>query len=287
MRPPFASLALLASLLAGCGAEAPPPPPPAPAPAPAPAPEPEPPPPPTGRVLLVASEFGLSPLACFVATSKEFASGEACLPLVPAGAEVWLMSGTAARVTGRGAANCPGAATPDPTALVDTPPETLRGDAVAPVSLKDALVYLSPTMPADADRGAPKPLREQIAAAITAAVPELKAPKPRIDQHASVDLDGDGAGETIVAAVVPGSSKDEDANFRYSAIFVVPAGGAPQLLRGRADTRERYGLLGTIDLDGDGARELYLNTYGDDGFSLSLESRAPDGLKTLGRWSCG
>jgi len=283
-----APLALLVSLLFGCGAEAPPPAPaPAPTPAPAPAPAPEPPPPPTGRALLVASEFGLSPLACFLDASKQFASGADCLALAPTGAEVWLMSGAAAKVVGRAVAACPDAATPEPTLTVDAPAEALRGDAVVPASLKDALVYVTPTMPADADRDTPKELRGRIAAAVRAAAPELKTLKIRVDQRVSIDLDGDGTGEELVAAVVPGDPRDDEADFRFSGFFLVPPAGAPVLLRSRADTRERYALLGAVDLDGDGARELYLNTYGDDGFSLSLESQRGGGLETLGRWSCG
>lgn len=281
-------LALLVSLLVGCGGEAPPPPPPAsaPAPTPGPAPAPEPPPPPTGRALLVASEFGLSPLACFLDAGKQFASGADCLALAPTGTEVWLMSGGAAKVVGRAVANCPNAATPEPTLTIDAPPDALRGDAVVPASLKEALVYVTPAVPADVDRDTPKELRGRIAEAVRAAAPELKTIKVRVDQRVSVDLDGDGAGEDMVAVVVPGDPKDDEANFRFSGFFLVPPAGAPVLLRSRADTRERYALLGAIDLDGDGARELYLNTYGDDGFSLSLESRGKGGLETLGRWSC-
>lgn len=286
MRPSFAPLALLASLLAGCGAEPPPPPPPKPAPAPQPAAEPEPPPPPTGRALFVASEFGLSPLACYLDADRQFHAGEDCLALTPSGAEVWLMGGTSAKVVGRAVATCANMATPEATAVIDAPKDALRGDAVVPPALKAALIYVTPTTPADADRTAPKELRAQIAAAIARAAPGLKSPKPRIDQHVRVDVDDDGAPETIVAAVVPGSGKDEDADYRFSALFLVPQAGEPALLRAREGTRERYTLLGALDLDGDGARELYLNTYDDDQFSLSLERRGPDGLTTLGRWAC-
>ncbi|MDC0723249.1 hypothetical protein [Nannocystis bainbridge] len=283
----FAPPALLVSLLVGCGGEAPPPPPaPVQAPAPAPAPEPEAPPPPSGRVLLVASEFGLSPLACYLDASQQFAGGADCLVLAPEGTEVWLMSGAPAKVVGRAVAACPGVGEPEPTLVIDAPPEALRGDALVPASLKGALVYVTPTPPPEADRDAPAELRARIAETITAAAPGLKVSKLRIDQHARLDLDGDGSPEALVAAVVP-DPKDAEANLRFSGLFLVPASGAPVLLRSRVDTRERYALLGALDLDGDGPRELYLNTYGDDGFSLSLESRGPSGLQSLGRWACG
>ncbi|WP_143141120.1 hypothetical protein [Nannocystis exedens] len=170
--------------------------------------------------------------------------------------------------------------------MIDAPAEALRGDAVVPTSLKDGLVYVTPTPPAEVDRDAPRELRARIAEAIAAAAPGLKAIKPRIDQRTRLDLDGDGSPDEVVAAVVP-DPRDEEADLRFSGLFLVPPAGAPVLLRSRTGTRERYALLGALDLDGDGPRELYLNTYGDDGFSLSLESRGPDGLKTLGRWACG
>lgn len=289
MRPsprPLALLASLAALLPGCGSEAPPPPP-APKPAPIEAPPPAPPPPPTGRVLLIASEFGLSPLACFLDHTRTFATGDACLDLAPVGAEVWLMTGSAAKVVGRGAATCPGATSPGATITIEAPREALRGDAVLPSALKDALAYVPPEPPAEVDRAAPKELRERIARAIKAAFPDLGEVKPVIAQRARLDLFGDGTPEELVVATVPGKTRDEEANLRLSALFLVPEGGAPALLRARPDTRKRYTVIGSIDLDGDGTREIYLNTYGDDAFSLSLERREGDGLQSLGRWSCG
>lgn len=289
MRLPHLSLARsvpLAALLSGCGADAPPPPPPRPSPVAAEQPPPAPPPPPSGRVLLVASEFGLSPLACFLDAGKAFATGDACLDLAPIGAEVWLSSGPTAKVTGRGTATCPGA-DPSATITVDAPREHLRGDAVLPPALKDVLVYVPPEPPPEVDRAAPKELRDSLAKALTAAFPALGAVKPRIDQRARLDLDGDGTPEQLVAVAVPGKIQDDDELLRASALFLVPDAGAPELLRARTDTRERYTVIGALDLDGDGPRELYLNTYDADGFSLSLERREAGGLVTLGRWACG
>lgn len=286
-RSPAALFVSLASLLSACGESAPPPAPaPVAAPKPAPPPEPTPPPPPTGRALLVASEFGLSPIACFLDQTRQFAAGEACLPIATTGAEVWLMSGQAAKITGRGASECAGAAS-EPTLTIDAARDLLRGEAVFPVELKQTMQYAPPSMPADVDRAAPKELREQVAAALSAAFPTLGAVKPRIDQRAALDLDGDGQPEALIAASVPGPTDDDDAPLRVSALLLATAGGPPTLLRGRADAHERYTVIGAIDLDGDGRRELYLNTYDPDGFSLSLERQAADGLHTEGRWSCG
>lgn len=287
-RRPVALLATLASL-AACGDPAPPPasPPPAAKPAEPPPPPPEPPPPPTGRALWVAGEFGLSPVACFLDQTRQFAAGEACLALAPVGAEVALMSGQVARVTGRGQATCADA-TDEPTATIDAPRDRLRGEAVSPPALERELAYAPPTVPAEVDRAAPKELRERVAAALAAAFPALgPANKPRIDQRAALDLDGDGAPEELIAASVPGPANDEDAPLRLSALLLAAAAGPPALLRGREHTRERYTVIGALDLDGDGARELYLNTYDDDGFSLSIERQGPAGLTTEGRWSCG
>lgn len=287
MRPHLAPLALLVPLLVGCSADAPPPPPPAqPQPATTPAPPPAPPPPPAGRALLIASEFGLSPLACFFDQAQNFATGEPCLALAPVGTELWLMTGTAAKVTGQGQATCADVRPPEPTLTLDAPREALRGDAVLPTKLKDALAYVAPAPPAEVDAAAPKELRTTLAAAIRAQFPALGAVKPQIDQRVLIDLDGDGVDEALVVTTVAGKSKEEDADLRLSALFLVPTGGAPELLRAREATRERYTVIGSLDLDGDGTREIYLNTYDDHTFSLSLERRGADGLQSLGRWSC-
>lgn len=280
-----AVMALL--LAAGCGAETPPAPKPAPPPVKAePAPEPSPPPAPTGRALLVATEYGLSPIACFLDQDKKFAAGEACLALGPVGAEAWLLSGQTATITGRGAATCPGADAPEPTLAIDAAREALRGDALLPASARELLAYVPPTLPPDVDRAASRELRERVTTALTAAYPALgKLARVRVEQRALLDLDGDGEPEELVAASVPG--KDEDSALRVSALLHGPEDGALAPLRGRTDTGEHYTVIGALDLDGDGTRELYLNTYDDDGFSLSVERRAPEGLVSEGRWSCG
>lgn len=288
MRPALA-LAPLLSLLVGCGDAPAPPPPPAPkAPALA-KPTPPPPPPapaPTGRALLVASEFGLSPLACYLDQTRAFATGDACLALAPAGAELWLVAAArAAKVTGFGATSCPDAA-PQPTLKVEAEAEALRGDAVVPLALKDALTYTPPTRPEDVDRAAPKELRKRLALALTAAFPTLGAVKPRVEQRAELDLDGDGALEVLIAVTVPAARGEDDAVARAAALFIERA-GALTLLRGGEGSRARYTVLGALDLDGDGHRELYLNTYDDEGFALTLERLGEGGLEALGRWSCG
>ncbi len=289
LRATPAALALLA-LAVGCSEPTPPPAPkPAPAAAPAPAEPatPAPPPTPTGRAILVASEFGLSPVACFLDHTKAFAAGEACLPLAPTGAEVWMMSSAAAaKVTGRGTSECAGAPR-EATLAVDVPRDSLRGEAVFPPALKDALQYTPASAPPDVDRAAPKELRERVAAALAAAFPDAGKLAPRIDQTAALDLDGDGAPEQLVAASVPGDSGDDDAPLRVAALLLAQGDAPLALLRGRASGRERYHVVGAVDLDADGRRELYLNTYDPDGFSLSLERQTPEGLRTEGRWSCG
>jgi hypothetical protein len=278
--------ALALSLAAGCGAEPPPPPPKAaPPPAEPVKAEPAPPPAPTGRALLVATEYGLSPIACFLDQPKQFAAGDDCLALAPTGAEVWLLSGQTAKVTGRGEATC-GAAAPLATLAIDVPRELLRGDALLPADARELLTYVPPTLPADVDRGTAKELREQVAATLARAFPDLTKPvKPRVEQRAALDLDGDGKPEQLIAASVPG--RDPESDLEISALLLGPEGGPLDVLRGHNDTREHFAVIGALDLDGDGQRELYLNTYDDDGFSLSVERRTPRGLVSEGRWSCG
>lgn len=284
--------ALLSALASACGGETAPTPEPAPAPTapppPAPAtPEPLPPTPP-GRAFLVATESGLAPIACFFEQTRSFAAGAACLELGRAGVEVWLMSGAVATITGRDALTCAGE--PQPTLTLDVPREDLRGEAVLPTSLREAVAYAPPTLPHEVDRAAPKSLRKRVQAAIAAAHPQLARAAVRVEQQAQLDLDGDAVSESLVVATVPArSKKGEDAPPpAFSGVFLAPAGDAPPtLLRGHTDASGRFTVLGAVDLDGEGTRELYLNTYDDEGFTLSIERVEGGALTTVGEWRCG
>lgn len=277
-----ASLPFVVLMAAACGEPAPPA-----APAPAPvvaAAEPaaaDPPAPPRGRVFLAASEAGLAPVACHLAHVSTFSHGDGCLVLMKSGSNARLESGQVTRVTGVGAAACG-----EGSALeVDAPVAALRGHAVAPVET-DFVEVIPPVTPAEADRAAPAPLRARLREALLAGHPELAPAKGlQVRQVAQVDLDVDGAPETLAVIAVPAA--DPDAPPRFAGLYLVPAGDAPpRKLRGQPGAGVQYMLLGALDLDADGRPELWLNTYDDDGFAWSVEQVGSAGLTELGRRRC-
>jgi hypothetical protein len=278
----------VALLLTACG-EAPPPTPkaavaPTPSPAPAAAPVT-----PHGRVFLAVTESGLIPIACHEAHVPKFSFGAPCLALTPTGSELKLESGVRTRVTGTAPAACGGSAAHpsavDMAALVDAPPEALRGHATAPADANFVEV-VPPTTPAEALAAAPE-LPARLAAAALAAYPALgDTRKLQLRQLAEIDLDGDRTPETLASVTLPGA--DEDAPPAFAAVYLVPraADAPPRKLKGEPGAGLQYTVLGALDLDADGRPELWLNSYDDDGFAWSVEQLGSAMLTELGRWRC-
>jgi hypothetical protein len=275
-----------------CGGEAPPTPAPTPkvAPAPAPAPvkaaEPEVALHDRGRVFMVGGEVGFVPLACSVKgkDAARFASGEACLALLPTGAAVRGEDGAARKVTGTAKDPCAGAT----AVTVEGAAEAWRGHATAP-PVDDAWAeVVPPTTPDEDDAAAPAELRARVVAQVEKDHPGLKAKKLQVRQRAMIDLDGDGAPEQVVAIAVPGpKDADGDETLMFAGLYVVAPGDAPpRKLAGAAPGKLQYRVLGALDLDEDKKPELWLNTYDADQFTQSVEQVGEAGLTQLGRWVC-
>ena len=273
---------LVALMMAACG-EPPAPAKPAPTKAAAPvtAPAVAPPAEPRGRVFMIASEAGLAPVACHLAHVPKFSQGDECLALLKTGSNARLESGQVSRITGVGKADCG----EGQAALVEAPPETLRGHATAPVET-DFVEVIPPVTPAEADKAAPEPLRARLREALAREFPDLAAAKPlQVRQVAQIDLDADGKPETLVVVAVPAA--DPDAPPAFSGLYVVPEGEVPvRKLKGEPGSGVQYMLLGALDLDADGRPELWLNTYDDDGFAWSVEQLGSVELTELGRRRC-
>lgn len=285
------SLVVAAALgLAACGGEAPPPPTPkaAPAPAPAKAAEPEVALHDRGRVFLVGGEAGFVPLACTDKLGKpdeRFKSGEACLALLPKGAQVRGEDGAARTLTGTAKDPCEGAT----AVTVEGAGDGVRGFATAPPVDGEWVELVPPTTPAEDDAAAPPELRAKVAAQVEKDHPGVKAAKKlQVRQRALIDLDKDGAPEQVVAVAVPGAKNDDgDETLAFAGLYVVAAGEAPpRELAGAAPGTVQYRVLGAVDLDEDGAPELWLNTYDADKFTQSLASVGEGGLTQFGHWVC-
>jgi hypothetical protein len=241
-----------------------------------------------GRVFLVSSEVGLLPLACHdVEHADRFRRGEACLGLLPVGSEVRGEDGVAHAVTGTAVEPCGEVK----AVTVTGAPETWRGHATTPPAHGAWVEAVPLTTPGEADKAAPAELRRRLVAALSAdqpALAKLAARQLEVRQRAVLDLDGDGEPEQLAAVAVPGGkTPDGEPLLAYAGLYLLPAGEAPpRQLVGAAPGGPQYTVLGALDLDADGKRELWLNTYEDEGFTQSVQRVGDAGLTELGAWRC-
>lgn len=282
---------VVAAMMTACGGEAPPAPAPtpkaAPPPAPAKATEPEVALHDRGRVFLVGGEVGFVPLACSDkggAKPERFKTGDACLELLPKGAQVRGEDGTARTVTGTAKDPCEGAT----AVTVEGSGDAWRGHATAPPVDAEWVEVVPPTTPAEDDAAAPAELRARVVAQVEKDHPGVKAKKLQVRQRALLDLDGDDAPEQVLAVAVPGAKDaDGDETLAFAGLYVVAPGDAPpRKLAGSAPGTVQYRVLGVLDLDKDGKVELWLNTYDADKFTQSLASVGEAGLEQFGHWVC-
>lgn len=241
----------------------------------------------------------LVPLACH--DSGQLLGGQACRTLVARGRAVALEGGREVTPTRQGRPRCEGGVTREVGLLLaatsaDTPPwlqATVRaGYGVWP---RSALERVWPTgrgcrgWCSFRRTGHPRvriaeALRGRLGQAARAAGLRDEAGGLEVLQEVAVDLDGDGAAERLYSVAV----RDLEAaayGFRFSALFLLGE-GAPRLLR-RRDS-DAIVVRGTTDLDGDGARELWLllSPTGNDG--VAHEVVALDGIRpaVIGRYAC-
>jgi hypothetical protein len=261
---------------------------------PAPEPEPDPgpveprfdlsgPKPPDTSSALFAIDGGLLPLACWNKDSGALATGKDCVALVPEGSEVYMESSfgkKALEKTGSGTTN---SICGDEGAIVV--PSLAQGAdydwGVFPKSLGPEFTQIDPDT--WSDRGAR--LEEAETKAVQAAMGKSKGEfQPR--QKATTDVDGDGKDELFVSAVLVNPS-DPD-TYLFSGLFMAPGGdlGALVLIDQAKRGTDEIKLFGTVDLDGDGKRELWTGISFDGGAGERVVQLG-DAPKPLGKWSCG
>lgn len=282
---------LLVALLLACGADTPPPPAPTPAKAAPPvkaAPPADMPLDTRGRVFLVGGEVGFVPVACHdLQGGARSLAGDACLPMLPVGSAVRAEDGGERKVSGTAKEPCGGVT----AVTVEGSADAWRGHATTPPVQGEWVEVVPPVTPPEADKAAPDELRRRLVEQLGADRPELAAAakKLQIRQRAVVDLDGDGQPEQLAAVALTGApGEDGEETLAYAGLYLVPAGDVPpRALVGAAPGGPQYTVLGTLDLDADGKRELWLNTYEADRFTQSVQQVGPAGLVELGSWGCG
>ncbi|MFV8752057.1 hypothetical protein ACNOYE_16040 [Nannocystaceae bacterium ST9] len=264
---------------------------------PLPAPDPEPdvpemdlsgPKPPEVGAVFFSVDGALLPLACYDATKKELRGGSACASMVAEGTELYMASSFGKKTLDKTGAGTKVSLCGDENAL---PTAQLDAGgafdwAVWPKSVAPGVVQIDPKT--WSDRGAL--LSDEEKAKVEAAIAKTSQAKGefRSRQKASTDIDGDGKDEIFVSAVIAHPT-DPDRNL-FSALYMAPAGNWDGLIlidRGKKDI-DVVRLRGTVDLDGDGKRELWTGIIFEGGAGDRVMKMA-EGSKPeiLAAWTCG
>jgi hypothetical protein len=231
------------------------------------------------------SEGALIPLACFDKDKGELRGGADCLALVPEGAEVRVSAGDQAfnkKTTGRATPTCLDA-TGNKDALGA---EGLTGGAEftygawPPSALK--IVAL---VPQDSTSPAATQIDDGTKAKLAAAVPVKGTLTAQ--QVTEIDVDGDDKKDGIYSVFVPHASLP--GQYAWSGVFLAPDGNLDGLvlLAKTASGKDVFEVLGTLNVDGKGDRELWIRMVYAEGAGEAVFQLDGKGAKALGKWSCG
>jgi hypothetical protein len=241
--------------------------------------------PPQTSMVFFQVEGVLIPLACFDKDKGTLAAGTGCLDLVPAGADVRVSGGDQAfnKKVGERA---------EPTCLSGTgskvglSADSLTGGAEfthgtwPPSALK--IVTL---VPEDSTSPAATQLDDDTTAKLAKAVPHKG--KLTAQQVTEIDVDGNDKKDGIYSVFVPHPSIAEQ--YGWSGVFLAPDGNldALVLLAKSASHKDVFEVLGTLNVDGAGNRELWIRMVYAEGAGEAVFTFDGKEAKPLGKWSCG
>jgi hypothetical protein len=224
----------------------------------------------------------LMPLACYDAKARQFAPGDPCLDRVGEHAELRVESGGA--LTGDGFVPVSQCTTGVPPAGKD------RGLEVSGQALGEGMLAVWPKDgPAlDVAGGMTwSPTVEELTflrSTLKKVAPELDGPL-EVHQTFMRDLDGDGKPDRVYAVLLRGDAGKLP--FLATIVIAYSTGGKTVALETtRADEDPKLSVLATIDLDGDGQRELVTRWFWRDHRYFHLD-RVGDGPELLGTVKCG
>ncbi len=243
--------------------------------------------PPNTSMAFYVVEGALVPLGCWDKDKHKLAAGKACLPFAPKGTEVLLGTGdgyTRKTIEGHGRPTCePGEG--DPTALTVSGLDVGANQrfAVWPPSAATLVELVSDQTKSERATKLPDDERTIVDAAIE---DRTQGKTYKVHQRASADVDGDGQAERFWSVYVPGEGENEAHVF--SALLMAPASAGPaKILLETKSKPDAYELRGTVDLEGDKKRELWLGITYPDGGGDRLARLDGGKLVALGEWTCG
>lgn len=241
--------------------------------------------PPNTSMVFFQIEGALIPLACFDKDKGTVSGGPGCLSLVPAGAEVRVSAGDEAfnkKVGERATPTClDGSGDKDALSA-----ENLTGGAEFTYGTwPTSALKLVTLAPEDSTSPRATQLDDDTKAKLAKAVPakgDITA-----QQVAEIDVDGDDKKDGIYSVFIPHPKVQGE--YAWSGVFLMPDGNldAPVLLTHSPSGKHVFEVLGTLDIDGKGERELWIRMVYAEAAGESLFQLDGKGAKQIGKWSCG
>ncbi|MGB1698801.1 MAG: hypothetical protein ACPHRO_02525 [Nannocystaceae bacterium] len=235
-------------------------------------------------------EGAMIPMACFDHKSKKIKGGAVCSRLVSDGATVLLASESGQMldtIDGKRNALCEVRDTPTSLSTPGLAAGNTYSYGVFPKSLGRSVSVVSSSSESDRATKTSDELRDRMFAAVQASNPRITKGQVRVSQRATHDIDGDGTPEEFLSVLVTRESNADKGLF--SGLFQLAAEpkGAPILIE-KGKGLDVIRLRGSLDLDGDGVRELWLGLAYDGGNADRLYVRNKGGgYDPIGKWTCG
>jgi hypothetical protein len=245
--------------------------------------------PPAVSAVFFAVDGAMIPLACWDKDKAKLVGGRDCTALVKEGDAVWLgaESGSAPDVVG--AAKNALCEVEDPPKSLGTP--ALDGGqtyqwAAFPRSLARGVVQLGADTRSDKATALSEDETAKLTALAVAAKSKVGTNPVRATQRAAIDLDGNGTDDLVYSLVVNDPRRSEQ--LLFSALVVATDGDLGKLVV--IEENEKSDILtlrGTVNLDGDARRELWVGVTWDGGSGDKLMTFDGAKAKALAGWTCG
>lgn len=244
--------------------------------------------PPESDMVFFSIEGSLLPLACFQKEGGEIKTGKNCLGMVAAGEEVRVGSASTTHVTKSGEPMEPLCMTGSGKKIA------LAGEGIGEGATVEFGAWPRSTYKAisvvEEDTLSPSNLHlnSEQADKLAAAVEKTGAKSDDLEAHqvAKIDVNGSGKDDDLYFSVfVPGDSE----RYKFSGAFLALDGNLDDLilLEKSKSKEDVFEVRATVDLNGDGSRELWLRMVFPEGAGDRLVNVAGGKVAALGSWSCG